>query len=160
MITPRDSKWFCGGGKPAAFCQILDEIINSDPSAEIYVGTDSDPSRKKVAFVTGVVIRYPGNGANYYWSRRYIESNKFFNLGHRLELEVADSIVVATVLRKETGRDKIIIHADCSSDPRNASFEFLNRITSYSRAMGFTTVAKPDSWAASSVADKHAKSIS
>jgi len=160
MIIPSRAQWFCGAGKPAAFSQILEEIINSDPSVELYVGTDSDPSRKKVAFVTSVVIRYPGNGANYYWSRKYMDSSIFFNLGHRLELEVTDSIIVADLLRRETGREKIVIHADCSSDPKNASFEFLNRITSYSKAMGFATVVKPDSWAASSVADKHAKSVS
>jgi hypothetical protein len=159
VIVPHKSRWFCGSGEPATLSQIYEEIISSGPSSEIYVGTDSDPSRKKVAFVTGVVIRYPGSGANYYWSRRYIDSSKFFNLGHRLELEVVDSIVVASLLREETGRKKITIHADCSSKPGNASFEFLNRITSYSKAMGFVTVVKPDSWAASSVADKHAKSI-
>ena len=159
MIIPDKSEWFSGSGKLVTLSQICEEIISSDPCAEIYVGTDSDPSRKKVAFVTGVVIRYPGNGANYYWSRRYIDSNEFFNLGHRLELEVADSIIIASLLRKETRREKIIIHVDCSSEPGNASFEFLNRITSYSKAMGFVTVVKPDSWAASSVADKHAKSI-
>ena len=159
MIIPAQSRWFCGDGKPALLSEIYEEIINSGPFSEIYVGTDSDPSKRKIAFVTGVVIRIPGNGANYYWSRRYIESSNFFNLGHRLELEVADSIVIASLLRKKTGREKIIIHADCSSDPKNASFKFLNRITSYAKGMGFNAVVKPDSWAASSVADKHAKAI-
>jgi len=159
VIKPAACRWFRGCGKPVDLNQIYEEIINSAPGTEIYVGTDSDPSKKRVAFVTGVVIRYPGNGANYYWSRRYIDSSNFFNLGHRLELEMTDSLAVASLLREETGREKITIHADCSSDPKNASFEFLNRITSYAKGMGFVTVAKPDSWAASSVADKHAKAI-
>ena len=159
MIKPSKCRWFRGDGKPADLSQIYEEILKSAPNTEIYVGTDSDPSKKKVAFVTGVVIRYPGSGANYYWSRRYIDSSTFFSLGHRLELEMTDSIVVATLLREQTGREKITIHADCSTDPKNASFEFLNRITSYAKGMGFVPVAKPDSWAASAVADKHAKAI-
>ena len=159
MISPKQANWFSGSGNPYTLSQVYDEVINSGPNTEIYVGTDSDPGAQRIAFATGIVIRSPGSGANYFWCRRYVDANKFFNLGHRLEIEVADSIIVANLLRKNTGRKEIIIHADCSSDPKNASFEFLNRITSYARGMGFKTVAKPHSWAASSVADKHAKAI-
>ena len=159
MIIPKQANWFSGSGSPYTLSQVYDEVINAGPDTEIHVGTDSDPGAHRIAFVTGIVIRTPGNGANYFWCRRYVDANKFFNLGHRLEVEIGDSIIVADLLRRNTGREEITIHADCSSDPKNASFEFLSRITSYAKGMGFKTIAKPDSWAASSVADKHAKAI-
>ena len=159
MIIPKQANWFSGSGNPYTLSQVYSEVINAGPDTEIHVGTDSDPGAHRIAFVTGIVIRTPGSGANYFWCRRYVDSNVFFNLGHRLEVEIGDSIIVADLLRKNTGREEITIHADCSSDPKNASFEFLSRITSYAKGMGFKTIAKPDSWAASSVADKHAKAI-
>lgn len=159
MISPKKANWFSADGEPIKLSEIYQKIINSGSCTEIHVGTDSDPGGKRIAFVTGIVIRYPGNGANYFWSRSYIPATDFFGLGHRLETEIADSLIVAELLRLNTGREKITIHADCSVDPKHASSQYAQRITSYAKGMGYVPLLKPDSWAASSVADKHAKAI-
>jgi len=162
MIDPEEMIWYSGTGIPHAFKNVVEEIQTAkklNNSLELHVGTDSDPNGKKYAIATGIALRNPGHGAIYFWSRSFLNSKSAGNLGFRLEREVADSIIVAESLKKLLNAQiKIVIHVDCSVKLHHASGKYAKKLTSYAAGMGYQVKIKPDSWAASSLADKHAKS--
>jgi predicted RNase H-related nuclease YkuK (DUF458 family) len=78
----------------------------------------------------------------------------------RLEAEALRSIVVADYLRDFfENRFKITVHLDCSDNPKYGSEKYTKKLKSYAVGMGFEVKIKPNSWAASSLADKHAKNF-
>ena len=162
MIDPDEVVWHSGSGGSYTFAEVIEKIVETkkdNNSLEIHVGTDSDPNGKKYAIATGIALRIPGRGACYFWSRDYLNAKYAVNIGFRLEREVADSVVVAEHLKKLIEIDiKIIIHVDCNTKLNHASGKYAKKLTSYAAGMGYTVKIKPDSWAASSLADKHAKS--
>ena len=162
MIDPDEVVWYSGSGDSYTFAEVIEKITETkkdNNSLEIHIGTDSDPNGKKYAIATGIALRIPGHGACYFWSRDYLNANQAVNIGFRLEREVADSIVVAEHLKKLIEIDiKIIIHVDCNAKLNHASGKYAKKLTSYAAGMGYPVKIKPDSWAASSLADKHAKS--
>ena len=162
MIDPEEMIWYSGTGIPYTFKRVVEEIQAAkklNNSLELHVGTDSDPNGKKCAIATGIALRNPGHGAIYFWSRSFLNDKLAHLIGFRLEREVADSIIVAESLKKLLNiQFKIIIHVDCSIKWHHASGKYAKRLTSYATGMGYQVKIKPDSWAASSLADKHAKS--
>ncbi len=163
MTDVRKENWFSGSGSPANFSSILKDIesvYKKNDNFEIHVGTDSDPSGKKCTVATGIAIRFPGNGCRYYWTRSRMTPEVHKNLGMRLEAEALQSIIVADHLRDFfKNKIKIVIHIDCSDNPKNGSEKYAKRLKSYAAGMGFEVRIKPNSWAASSLADKHAKNF-
>ena len=162
MIDPGGVVWYSGSGNAYNFIEVVEKITKTkkdNNSLEIHVGTDSDPNGKKCAIATGIALRIPGHGACYFWSRDYLNDKLAHLIGFRLEREVTDSIIVAEHLRKLLEIDiKISIHVDCNTKLNHASGKYAKKLTSYATGMGYPVKIKPDSWAASSLADKHAKS--
>tara|TARA_Y100000310_G_scaffold120621_1_gene119382 strand:+ start:9927 stop:10439 length:513 start_codon:yes stop_codon:yes gene_type:complete len=158
IIALDSLNWFSGSGVLYSFSEIIDEIKNQEKQGiEIHVGTDSDPHGKAYAFVTGIAIRWPGRGGKYWWCRTRINSKTFGSLIERLQLEVFHSIEIASILREVFPKQSVLVHVDCSPDPHTASGKFAKQLQSYALGMGFPVLIKPLSWAASAVADKHAK---
>ena len=150
--------WFSGSGNPFNFNDIVEDIrVNISNGIEIHVGSDSDPNGENFAFVTGIALVFPGSGGRYYWYRKRINSKKFPNLTTRLQTEVLHSLNTAAELKNEFPLQDIRIHVDCSPDPKTASGKFAPQLKAYASCSGFSVYIKPLSWAASSLADKHAK---
>jgi len=164
MLNPSNRVWYSGDGDPHAFVDVLEkikELKGANPELEVHVGTDSDPNGKKYAIATGIGILFPGRGGIYFWTRDYMDPKKTPSMGQRLELEVTHSISVADTLKKllDISVD-IIIHVDCSTNPKHASTKHLKRLKNFALGMNYKVIVKPDSWAASCLADRHAKSSS
>ena len=159
-MDPTLENWYSGSGQLFLFEQILD-ILNeqNNKKKEIHVGTDSDPNGKKYSFVTGIAILYDGDGdgSRYFWTKRKFNSTQFPTLRSRLELETYHSICVADMLRNNLNTNNICLHIDISSDPKNKSQKHLKSLKNYASSMGFEVKIKPNSWAATSIADRHAK---
>jgi len=64
---------------------------------------------------------------------------------------------IAQILRDMYGDLNIAVHLDCSSDPSAGSSVCQKNLQSYVLGMGFRPVIKPESWAASCLADKKTK---
>ena len=162
MIDPERIIWHSGAGNPYSFYEIVEEIKaarKTNEFLELHIGTDSDPNGKKYAISTGIALRNPGKGGNYFWSRSFLNPKFTSNIGVRLEREVTDSLIVAEELKKMLNTEmKIVIHVDCNTQLNHASGKYAKQLTSYAVGMGYLVKIKPDSWAASSLADKHAKS--
>jgi len=139
---------------------ILSDIANSDTEdLEFYIGGDSQWNNGKVKFTVAIIMIKKGRGGRGYYKSEIIE-NKKFSLQQRLFLETFKAVKIALWLNpllESIGYKVNEIHTDLNPNPRHASYEMVQTCLGYISGMGFEGKAKPNSWAASSVADYKTK---
>jgi len=123
----------------------------------VTIGTDSELlADKKADFVTAVVVHRVGNGGRYFWRRG--EMQKMHTLRDRIIKEVLISLDIARGVLSELRQFELPnfdfeIHADIGENgPTKA---MIQEIVSMIRANNFEPKTKPESYAASNVADRH-----
>ncbi|MDO8602012.1 MAG: ribonuclease H-like YkuK family protein [bacterium] len=125
---------------------------------KITIGTDSEClNDKRADFVTAIVIHRVGNGGKYFW-RRIVDGKKFFTLRDRMIREAMISLEIAHAFLAETEKIPLPkfdfeIHVDVGEN--GATRTMLQELTGIIRANNFAVKTKPDSYAASKVADRH-----
>ncbi len=146
--------------------QVATEIVRfmkEEPEREykVTLGTDSLKLKGTIAdFVTAIVVHRVGRGGRYFWRR--IELDNFHTLRDRIMREVLMSIDVAHdfITKLEAERTKqhapkydFEIHVDVGEN--GATKVMIQELVGMIRAHNFEARTKPDSYAASNVADKH-----
>ena len=139
---------------------ILSDIANSDTEdLEFYIGGDSQSSLNNVKFTVAIIMIKKGKGGRgYYKSVTPLQTT--MTLQQRLFMETFKAVKVALWLNpilESIGYKVNEIHTDLNPNPNYASYEMVHTCLGYIRGMGFEGTAKPDSWAASSVADYKTK---
>jgi predicted RNase H-related nuclease YkuK (DUF458 family) len=123
---------------------VKDEIYTK-PGIKIYVGTDSQNSRRMTTYATVVALHMNendnGKGAHVLYCREHIYKikDKFI----RLWGEVERSIEVANILR-EGGLNIKNIDLDLNDDPRWQSNSVLRSAVGYVEASGYKARWKPN----------------
>lgn len=138
---------------------VVDEIITflrEDPKRDykIIIGTDS-PSGASVDFVTAIVIHRVGQGGRYFWKRW--PSMVIHTLRDKIYKEVDYSLQSAVLLIEQLSRHQLHysfeIHIDVGE--RGATKDMIKEVVGVVRANGFEPKIKPESYAASKVADRY-----
>ncbi len=135
------------------------EFLAAEPERKyrLVVGTDSQPHNGSgVDFVTAIVIHRVGAGGIYFWKR--IVNKKVYVLRQRMyeeatmSLEMAET-VVALLHKDGVTKYDVEIHVDIGKfgDTR----EMIQEIVGMIRGSGYTVKTKPESYAASKVADRY-----
>jgi len=150
-------------GLKLTIVQVVEEVIRfmkAEPKRnyKITIGTDSQRLPGKVAdFVTAIVIHRVGNGGRYFWRR--LELQKVHVLRDRIIREVLMSLELAKKLLLELEQFSSLpafdfeIHADIGENgPTKA---MIQEVVGMIRANNFAAKTKPESYAASNVADRH-----
>lgn len=142
--------------------EVVREIVGfmrAEPNRKykVTIGTDSELLNTKYAdFVTAIVVHRVGNGGRYFWRR--FELGKFYTLRDRIIREVLVSLDVAKDILNELKQSTLPefefeIHADVGvNGPTNA---VIQEVMGIIRAHNFEPKMKPESYAASNVADRH-----
>ena len=138
------------------------QFIVDNPGAKIYLGADSQRLRKKkVKFVTVVVIHYEGNrGAKVFHEITIdkVQDAKLSRPFNRMMKEVQLLTELYAQLEDILIDRDFEIHIDVSSDESKGSSVAYHAakgvIWGY---IGVEPVCKPEAWAASTVADKYSK---
>lgn len=124
---------------------------------KIIIGTDSLLAADKSAdFVTAVVVHRVGNGGRYFWRR--IDLKNFHTLRDRIIREVLFSLDIAkdmlvALKSSDAPEFDFEIHVDIGENgPTKA---MLQEVVGMIRAHNFEVRTKPNSFAASNVADRH-----
>lgn len=141
------------------FNQMIDgivEFISNDRGAgySLMVGSDSEMSTE-TSFITAIVLHQHGHGAKYFWSE--MTKPRFPTLRERIWQEAIFSISVAKSIveelaEREVESKNVEIHVDIGENgPTKA---LIQEITGYVRGNGFAVHIKPESCAASAVADR------
>jgi len=147
---------------------MIDEVSNfvdEEPSSfyRLVIGTDSQEKRingaTEVDYVTAIVIHRKGKGARYFW-KKIRKSGKKPQLREKIysetlmSLEIAEKIVPKIRKKVSPAKYDLEIHIDVG--PLGPTREMIREVVGMVNGNGFTAKTKPDSWGASSVADKHA----
>ncbi len=125
---------------------------------KIIIGSDSERKASGSAdFVTAIVIHRVGNGGRYFW-RRTVLDRKFHTLRDRIWEEVIMSLDVArelldTAKKFEMPPYDFEIHVDVGEN--GATRVMIQELVGMVRAQNFEAKTKPESYAASKVADRH-----
>ncbi len=141
------------------------DYINEKPDKfyDIVVGCDSS-SGEKPAFPVAIVILRVGQGGRFFFKRiQYSKEKKFYNLHQRVLQEILISCELALFLREKL-KERIekpghhfnyqfrYIHADIGENGKTK--DMIKEVVGLIRGNGFEAKVKPESFAASIVADR------
>ena len=138
---------------------LIEEIVNfilADDrfSYKILVGTDSEYFNHKIDFVSVIVVHRVGQGARYFWRRQIFKSS--LSLHQRLWQEALLSLNICQQLLKILTERKLNFHFELHLDlgTIGKSSSSVKEIINLVRSYGFDVKIKPESYAASKIADR------
>ncbi len=146
-----------------SFSEVIDEIVGmmqSDQRSEyeIVVGTDSHaPSGDhEIDFVSAIVVHRVGKGGRYFWKR--VTEDGIYTLRDKIYKEAFLSFELAKDLMKKLEEETLLdynleIHVDVGQHGKTK--EIIDEVVGMIIGSGFEVRTKPDSYGASTVADKH-----
>ena len=171
MVDQVQGMFFSAGtDSTLTLIEVLEEIkefLAKDPQAKysLVIGTDSDEKtddtngKKHINLVTAIVVHRHGSGGRYFWKRK--NQGNIHTLREKIYAETLMSLDFAKdfvpLLKKHLNGTSAVydleIHVDVGEhgDTREMIKEVVGMVTGY----GFAAKIKPDSYAASYVADKH-----
>lgn len=145
--------------------EIIKQFIEEDQVSQykLTIGSDSEVKHlesggRTLNVITAIVIHRKGYGGRYFWKKAEIKQVK--TLREKIYHEVLSSIETAKELVPEL-RSKIFttsydleIHVDVGE--KGETKDMINEVIGMVVGNGFVAKTKPDSYAASKVADKYA----
>ncbi len=137
--------------------QVVEEIFGymkakPEKSYEVIVGCDSS-SGEEPSFPVAVVVLRKGEGGRFFLKRVAYKNRKFYNWRTRILEEVMLSCELALLFRENLGNQVRYVHADIGEN--GATKDMIKEVTGLIRGNGFEPKIKPESFVASSVADRY-----
>ncbi len=140
------------------FADIL-QYVNEAPDDpyRIIIGTDSH-TRHQTVLVTAVVVHHLGKGGRYYIHRAHRRMIK--SLRQKIFYETSTSLSVASRLTESLEKSGVVdldmqIHIDVGR--QGETKELIREIVGMVTGSGYRAAIKPESFGASTVADKYTK---
>jgi predicted RNase H-related nuclease YkuK (DUF458 family) len=146
---------------------VVQEIANfigegPDLGYSLVIGTDSQVKREngaqEVDFVTAIIIHRRGKGGRYFWRR--IHDQRIYSLKQKIFTEVYYSLEwagkIVPLLKEEIATFApydLEIHVDVGEVGRTR--EMIKEVVGMITGNGYVAKTKPESYGASSVADRH-----
>ena len=124
---------------------------------ELIIGTDSLLGQGATAeFVSAIVVHRKNRGGVYFWSKR--TETQMHTLRQRIFQEALFSLKLAEQLIERLKQENIVdynltIHVDIG--PNGKTREMIHEVVGMIKGSGYAVKTKPDSYGASSVADRH-----
>ena len=130
----------------------------------IIIGTDSQ-NHRDTKVVTVIAITCEGHGGIFFSHSKHVDL--ISNVKEKLNYETGDSLIVATQLIDifEENEDlyelytnaPISVHIDAGNSPKGKTYILVKDLVGWVTATGFDCQVKPNSFVASSIADKISK---
>jgi|TARA_Y100000031_G_scaffold154340_2_gene201671 hypothetical protein len=151
-----------GRMKLAKVAREISDFINHDSQSKyrLIVGTDSS-GKKRADFVTAIIVYRIGRGGRYFWKKT--NGHKVYHtLRDRIYREVGLSLEIAQDILGQLGASlKTVaepnydfqIHIDVGQN--GPTREMIKEVVGMVRGNGFKAKIKPESYAASNIADKY-----
>jgi hypothetical protein len=149
-----------------AIRQVADDLVafmaeKPDYFYRLVIGTDSKTGRlngkKKVDFVTAVVIHRKGKGGRYFWQKNKVD--KIATLRDKiytetlLSIQMAEKLVPQLTRKLNSERYRLEIHIDVGDV--GPTREMIKEVVGMVHGNGFTAKTKPEAYGAFVVADTH-----
>lgn len=163
--------FYTGSNKPINFESIPDSLMDFykkmkeyETQIDIIIGTDSqNHSDTKIVSVIAVVCH--GHGGIFFY--RVNHTPKIKNVKQKLQKETADSLLLAEELIDILEKDHkyedlyldcpISIHVDAGNSKKGKTNELIPELVGWINACGYTAKTKPQSFVASTIADRISK---
>ena len=136
------------------------EFLKQSDHTEIHVGSDSHKRKGcpgEWLFANVICLYTPGKSGTYFYRRIIVTKNYKDDLYSRIMEEANQSISLANNISESIKTKKIYVHSDTNTDQRYPTSKFTKAIKNWVLSCGHGFFCKPDSWASSGVADRHAK---
>lgn len=143
---------------------VITKFIKEAPESyyKLVIGTDSQLRRMngvhECDYVTAIIIHRQGAGARYFWRKEKVKALPV--LRDKIYKETTMSLNAAELLVPEVrksvnggGKYELEIHIDVGK--QGPTREMIKEVVGMVTGSGYVARTKPDSWGASSVADKH-----
>lgn len=127
----------------------------------IVIGSDSQAKhikgKEQIDFVTALIVHREGFGARYFWRKNKVQRipklhEKIFT-ETQLSLSAAEELV--PLLRKKITPSKYDFEIHIDVGPLGPTRDMIKEVVGMVTGSGYIARTKPESWGASSVADKH-----
>lgn len=138
-------------------------FVEEEPSSlyRVVIGTDSQTKKingkSEIDFVTAIIIHRIGKGAKYYWKKERIKKKPVLRekiyTETLMSLDLAQEIVPKLRAVISPAKYDLEIHIDVGA--LGPTRDMIREVVGMVNGNGFTARTKPESWGASSVADKH-----
>lgn len=152
-----------------SYAQVIENILHFIKEEEeakytLAIGTDShsqnQEGKKRIDFVTAVVIHRVGTGGKYYWKK--ISKDEIKTLRDKIYTETTMSLEFAQkfipeiqkFLNSNGTKYEVEIHVDVGEVGKTR--EMIKEVVGMVVGSGFAVKTKPYSYGASSIADRHA----
>ncbi|MBR3330166.1 MAG: hypothetical protein IKG25_03000 [Mogibacterium sp.] len=131
---------------------------------ELTIGTDSQNHSSGTKIVTVISMICKGHGGIFFYTAEYRELMKIVK--QKLETETYISLETARTLIDELDNDDyhvlidncpLSIHIDAGNAPHGKTRDLIQALTGWVHAMGYECEVKPDSYSASTIADRLSK---
>lgn len=133
--------------------------LHPDDSYKLIIGTDSHSFlNDSVIFVTAVVVHRVGKGGRFYYHKqktRYMES-----LRQRIYYETFLSLEVATLLTEklaQNGETRLNVEIHLDVGEKGETRDIIKEVVGMVIGSGYQACIKPDSFGATTVADRFTK---
>ena len=129
----------------------------------LIIGTDSQ-NRHDTKVVTVIAIVCEGHGGIFFYKKKYLPLIE--SVREKLHIETGQSLLIATQLLDELARPQykyfmdevpMTIHIDAGNSPKGKTANLIDGLVGWVHATGLKCEVKPDSFVASSVADRLSK---
>ena len=138
--------------------QILVKVAQSK-GHKIIVGSDSVKLGEAFVFANAICVLNKNNfyDRRFFYSKRKVFDDTYYDLSKRLLKETHESIDIAFEIKDKVKDANIEIHADVNEDTKHLSAKYKNMVVGYITGCGFDCKVKPDSFVASGIADIYTK---
>lgn len=161
---------------PSTMIKEISGFVDEEPSSfySLIIGTDSQTrnsnGKPQIDYVTAIIVYRKGRGGRYFWRKekhpissrsaglqgagksKLMLREKIYN-ETLLSLDVAQKIVPE--IRKHIPPSKYDLEIHIDVGPLGPTRDMIREVVGMVQGNGYTAKTKPESWGASSVADKH-----
>ena len=141
----------------------ISRFINEEPERfyRVVIGSDSQAKRTKgvgeIDYVTALIVHRMGSGARYFWKK--VKMQKVPVLRDKIYTETSLSLATAAeivpLLREAVSPAKYDLEIHIDVGPIGPTREMIKEVVGMVQGNGYKAKTKPESWGASTVADKH-----
>lgn len=143
--------------------QEISDFVEQEPegSYSLVIGSDSQTKmnngKSELDLVTAIVVHRKGSGARYFWKKEKIYKKHV--LREKIYAETLKSLEIAgelvPVLRTAMNHSSYDLEIHIDVGQKGKTREMIKEVVGMVTGNGYVAKTKPESWAASSVADKH-----
>lgn len=166
MVKNENNKFISPSKGELDFGEIVSQIsafVDEAPESfyRLVIGTDSQAKHingvSEIDFVTAIVVHRKGRGARYFYKK--VKQVKHHVLREKIYTETTMSLETASeivpLLRDAIPASKYDLEIHIDVGPLGPTRDMIKEVVGLVQGNGYVAKTKPESWAASSVADKH-----